>query len=240
MTEASEVRWGTTPIRYQIRRSPRRKTVALTIDGRHLVVTAHPDVPVPRLDAVVRTKAAWVVERLRRRAEADVPARELVSGETVLYRGRQLRLKVVERKHPAAPRMRAGWYEVEVPPKLGEHARRDEVRARLVASLKDHAHTVLPELLRDVCRRHHRAVPALAVRDQDKRWGSCDAKGTLRINWRIIQAPTPLIEYVLAHELVHLTHRAHSPAFWAALGRLLPDYEARRARLAALGPHLTW
>lgn len=240
MNEHSQIRWGTTPIPFVIRRSPRRKTVALTIDGRRLVVTAHPEVPVARLDDVVRRKASWIVERLRRRVDADVPARELVAGETVLYRGRQLRLKVLERAVPEAPRMRAGWYEVEVPPRLTTEARRSDVRRRLVTSLKAHARIVLPEVLADVCRRHRRVVPALVVRDQDKRWGSCDAKGVLRINWRIIQAPTSLIEYVLAHELTHLAQRTHSPTFWAALGRLLPDYETRRQRLAALGPKLTW
>lgn len=64
--------------------------------------------------------------------------------------------------------------------------------------------------------------------------------GTLRINGRIIQAPLPLIEYVLAHELVHLEHPHHGPKFWATLGQRMPDYDERRKRLRMLGPELEW
>jgi predicted metal-dependent hydrolase len=69
-------------------------------------------------------------------------------------------------------------------------------------------------------------------------WGSCDAHGTLRIHWRIIQAPVRLIDYVLAHELVHLRIPKHGPAFWRELGRLMPDYEERRTRLREFWPSL--
>ena len=75
--------------------------------------------------------------------------------------------------------------------------------------------------------------------EQTRRWGSCSTS-TLRINWRIIQAPRSLIDYVLAHEVAHLVHEHHGHAFWATLGRILPDYEERRVRLKILGPTLLW
>lgn len=79
----------------------------------------------------------------------------------------------------------------------------------------------------------------VVVTEQAKRWGSC-SDGTLRLNWRIIQAPKSLVDYVVAHEVVHLAHEHHGPAFWSALGRLMPDYEARKARLKEVGPRLVW
>ena len=94
--------------------------------------------------------------------------------------------------------------------------------------------------------RHYGAVCAeaarllRAVREQQKRWGSCDARGTLRINWRIVQAPIRLIEYVLLHELAHLKHRSHDRAFWNAVRLWLPDCDARRLGLRVLGPQLVW
>ena len=78
------------------------------------------------------------------------------------------------------------------------------------------------------------------VRDPRRRWGSCDPAGTLRFSWRIIQAPPALVDYVVAHELVHLLHRGHTKRFWAALGHVSPDYETFRARLRTLGPALVW
>jgi predicted metal-dependent hydrolase len=62
----------------------------------------------------------------------------------------------------------------------------------------------------------------------------------VRINWRIVQAPVSLIDYVLVHELTHRDHPAHDRAFWEALGRKMADYEARRDRLRAFGTELVW
>ena len=62
----------------------------------------------------------------------------------------------------------------------------------------------------------------------------------MRLNWRIIQAPMALVDYVVAHELTHLLHKNHSPAFWARLGAAMPDYERRREELRRLGPQLGW
>jgi predicted metal-dependent hydrolase len=75
------------------------------------------------------------------------------------------------------------------------------------------------------------SLGSVLVRDQAKRWGSCDRAGTLRLNWRIVQAPLRLIEYVVAHEVIHVLHADHGREFWAALGRVMPDY--RRAKRSA-------
>jgi len=243
VSERSEVQFGTTRIPFSIRRSQRRKTVALTIEppGR-LLVTAPFGVSVDKLNGVVRSKAPWVVERIKRASDRPPPPpeRELVTGETVLYLGRQLRLKVVERAGDEPPRMRKGWYEVPIPPGLQGEARRREVHHRLAASLRGHAALYLPKRLAALCRRARIKAPPMVVREQKKRWGSCDARGTLRINWRIIQAPPSLVDYVLAHEVAHVEHPSHGPAFWAALGRIMPDYEARRAVLRRVGGKLEW
>jgi predicted metal-dependent hydrolase len=72
--------------------------------------------------------------------------------------------------------------------------------------------------------------------------GSCNRAGDLRLNWRIMQAPMRLVDYVVAHELGHVVRGddGHAPAFWAQLGRVLPDYDARRDALRALGSALEW
>ena len=57
----------------------------------------------------------------------------------------------------------------------------------------------------------------------------------MRLNWRIVQAPLSLIDYVVAHELVHLRHHEHSPAFWRALAVVMPEYEVRRQALREVG-----
>lgn len=79
------------------------------------------------------------------------------------------------------------------------------------------------------------APQAVYIRDQRSRWGSCNLKGELRFNWRLMMAPSPLLDYVVAHEVCHLLIFDHSPAFWRLLGKIMPDYEERRRRLALTG-----
>jgi predicted metal-dependent hydrolase len=83
-------------------------------------------------------------------------------------------------------------------------------------------------------------APEIVVSEPTKRWGSASKNGTVRINWRVMQAPVTLVDYVLVHELVHLVHEDHSREFWATLGRMMPDYEERKKRLRELGPRMVW
>ncbi len=83
-------------------------------------------------------------------------------------------------------------------------------------------------------------MPHVRLANQQKRWGSCDQAGTIRRNWRIIQAPMRLVDYVVVHELVHLRHRGHGRDYWQAVGRVMPDYERRRRNLRERGALLVW
>ena len=74
----------------------------------------------------------------------------------------------------------------------------------------------------------------VTIRGQRTRWGSCSTHGTISLNWRLLQVPGELVDYVLVHELCHLRHMDHSPRFWALVAETVPDHARRRARLDAL------
>lgn len=78
----------------------------------------------------------------------------------------------------------------------------------------------------------------ITIRDQKTRWGSCSARGTLSFNWRLMLAPPAILDYVVVHELCHLTHMDHSPAFWQAVGEVYPDYSTARKWLKDHGQEL--
>ena len=238
--ESSVVTWGGTKLPYNIRRSPRRKkTVAVTVgpDGDVLIV-APPHLSTDDLDGIVSRKAEWIVRRLRK-TQAHGPAlsqREFVSGESVLYLGRHYRLKV----HPeegGKAKLRGGWLHVCV---AQGPRQRTEVRDEVIAWFRRHASERLPERVEAWRPKIGVPKPTVIVSDQQKRWGSCDRNGTLRLNWRIIQAPMRLVDYVVVHELVHIRHHGHGPEYWRALGRVMPDYERRRDELTQKGATLSW
>ena len=240
--ERSRVSWGTTEIPYLIRRSRRRETVSIGIDPKiGVMLTAPERISIDRLDRVVRSKAPWIVEKLRRQSDLppSLPTRDFVSGEAFSYLGRQYRLRVVGGE-PRPLGMRRGWLEVSIPVGLpGEH-QPSYVRAALVDWYRRRAADRLRPLTATWSERIGVQLGRVLLRDQAKRWGSCDRAGNLRLNWRIVQAPLRLIEYVVAHEIVHVLHADHGRDFWGTLGRFLPDYEQRRGQLRKIGPMFEW
>jgi predicted metal-dependent hydrolase len=240
--EHSFVQFGHTRIAYGIRRSEKRRTIALTIvPDLGVVLTAPLSVSVARLDRLVHNKARWIVERLRAVAGvAPLAPREFVSGESIRYLGRQHRLRVLERIEPAPVRLDHGTFIVTVAPGRASASRAAAVRERLVAWFREHAEPRLRDRAEHWARQMGLRPPQVVLAAQQKRWGSCTANGLVRLNWRIVQAPMSLIDYVVAHELVHLRRHEHSPAFWRALAVVMPEYEARRQALRELGPGLEW
>jgi predicted metal-dependent hydrolase len=241
-TERSSVRWGTTTLAYVVQRGRRVKTVAIAVDREGILVRAPAETPLDRLDEIVRGKARWIAERLRRFRELPPApsAREFVSGETFLYLGRQARLLVESGEKGDKVRLASGRLVVPVAPELTGRDRAAAVKKQLVAWYRAHAAARLPERVEPWRDRLGLAPASVLIRSQEKRWASCNGGQVLRFNWRIVQASVSLIDYVVAHELVHLLHRHHTPAFWAALGRVLPDYEERREALRRIGERLVW
>lgn len=80
---------------------------------------------------------------------------------------------------------------------------------------------------------------AVTIRDQKTRWGSCSSRGTLSFNYRLIFAPSQVLDYVVVHELCHLTHMNHSKEFWNMVSSVMPDYKAHRKWLKEHGSELT-
>ncbi|MFO0692912.1 MAG: SprT family zinc-dependent metalloprotease [Polyangiales bacterium] len=242
MDALAEITWGTTRIAYALSRSSRQKTLSIRVepDGR-VEVVAPAGVPEDRIEAVVRKKAGWILER-QREVEDLLPRpspREFVSGETYLYLGRQYLLRVKAGSEPSV-KLLGKHLEVTVPRGTPAGSRPEVVREQLVGWYRAHAEDRLPERVGVWASKLGVAPRSVLVREPDKRWGSCDAKGNVRLNWRIVQAPMRLVDYVVAHELVHLVHADHGRAFWQALGRVMPDYEGRRDMLRRRGVEMAW
>ena len=80
-------------------------------------------------------------------------------------------------------------------------------------------------------RKLAREAPSLRLSNARSEWGSCNARGQIRLNWRLVQLPPALAEYVVAHEVAHLVELNHSPRFWALVEQLMPGHAALRREL---------
>jgi predicted metal-dependent hydrolase len=234
--------WGT-QIKYGIRRSRRRRTVAISVDPQlGVLLTAPAGVPVGRLDRIVQDKARWIINRLKliEKNAIEHPPKKFVSGESFLYLGRHYRLRVIPSANPEAAKLDDGRLKVHVLASSKGRARAEAVREAVVNWYRLHALLELRDRVEMWALKVGALPLQLFVRDQKTRWGSCDSKGNLRINWRIIQAPMRIVDYIVVHEMTHLLQKGHAKEFWTAVGRVMPDYEMRRKELRHIGPTLYW
>lgn len=102
-------------------------------------------------------------------------------------------------------------------------------------ALAERLKSLLPERLQRWAALLGVSYGRVTVRNQKSRWGSCSAKGNLNFNCLLALAPPEVLDYVVVHELCHRKHLDHSPAFWAEVARVLPDYETRRRWLRQQG-----
>lgn len=220
-------------LRFEVRRSDRRRTLGLTVerDGS-LVLSAPPGVADVRLERFAKEKRFWVYQKLAAKEALPpaLPRRKYVSGEGFPYLGRSHRLLLVA--------------DQEVPVKLEGgrfKMRRGEAVQGRGAMIRWYTQHAQPWITTRVVRHAERArvePGAVAVQDLGFRWGSCAKGGRLYFHWQTILLPPRIVDYVVVHELVHLREPHHTPDFWRAVERAMPDWERRREWLAEHGPEL--
>lgn len=116
----------------------------------------------------------------------------------------------------------------------------DKERApdRLTRFLFDEAKRDLAATVAKYTRPLSVKATRIGIRDQTSRWGSCSTTGALSFSWRLILAPSFVLDYVAAHEVAHLAEMNHGPRFWALVKKICPDFETAKQWLQVLGPDL--
>ena len=99
-----------------------------------------------------------------------------------------------------------------------------DLRPAVEKHLRQIAARELPPRLLEFSARHQISVTRIVVRNQKSRWGSCSRRGTISLNWRLVQTPDFVCDYILLHELAHRRHMNHSDRFWSEVERLCPDF----------------
>ena len=237
MAEHGQVQFGDATIEYEVQRSQRRrKTVQITMDGGRVLVAAPTDTPGSKLEAIVHKRAPWILRQYPVPCN-QAPHKRFVSGETLPYLGRNVRLIVKPADLPS-PQVRFDhWsFRIDVPIQLDDADHYDGLRKVVTHWYRRRAELRLPEAV-EIWRKRMGLpeTPEVLIRDQRQRWGSCAPDGTLRFNWRVVMLAPPLIEYVVVHELAHMRVSSHSSQYWDLVSSLLPDAQQRRQRLRETG-----
>jgi predicted metal-dependent hydrolase len=202
-----ELAGRTLPIALRRNARARRLTLRMAPDGSEVRVTLPRWCRSAEALAFVHARAGWLGEQLAKVPERRPPA----PGGTVLYRGEPLTLDW--RPHaPRTPRLSEGRLT------LGGPA--EGLAGRVQRWLEREALRLTAQDLADYAARARIAAPALRLTRAQRRWGSCSTGGTVRINWRLVQAPDAVRRSVVAHEVAHCVHFDHSPQFHTLLADL--------------------
>jgi len=215
------------PVEYRLLRG-RRRTIGMEVDLTGLTVRAPRWVTIAEIEAALAERTKWITRALaewqaRRR---DVMPRVWKTGAPILYRGRELALEVFPaRRTSVVPDL----FHLTI---LHPHAHDESAVSGLVAKwLQDEAWSLVAPQVADYAARIATAPPALRLSNARSEWGSCNARGEIRLNWRLVQLPPRLAEYVVVHEVAHLSELNHSPRFWAIVEELMPGHAMRRREL---------
>ncbi|TMJ03427.1 MAG: M48 family metallopeptidase [Alphaproteobacteria bacterium] len=227
--------FGGEVVKFSIERTSRRKTVAISVGYDGVRVLAPADLDLDKIIRVVRNKGPWLLRKQAgyRELGGEPIVREFVNGETFYYLGRAYRLRRVTDRSLAATEIAArGSHLIAL---VKPDAQAADIRNALRRWYRERAKIQFVECAQRMAQRLGVQTPTVLVVDQSKRWGSCDAKGRIRLNWRLTMAPRSLIDYVIAHEVCHILEHNHSRRFWRNLEVVMPDYEERVRRLSRKG-----
>ena len=234
-----QTRLGNRPVSYIFRWRP-RKSIGFTIDRRGLVVSAPRWVTLAAVESAIQEKESWILAKLAEWQSFEARLAELKTdwahGGRLRYLGHTLVIQLNPGSATPHLDMTSMPWQLFLP--LHQAAEPDTVRRAVDHWLKRRAQDLLAERLELFSSRLGQAPSAWRLSSAKTLWGTCTHDGLIRLNWRLIHLSPDLIDYVVAHEVAHLTELNHSPAFWRTVKSILPEYERAKQRLSETPEHL--
>lgn len=221
---------GDQRVEYTLRRS-RRRTIGFAIDPRGLRISVPLRARIDDIERLIQQHARWILGKLAAWRDRQPPAAlEIADGSPLTIFGQTLTVHL-----QPAPRNR---WTIDGERLVLQAVPTVDPRTVLEKALREHARTVFTQRLALHAPRLGVTPPPLRLSSARTRWGSCNARGLIALNWRLVFMPLPVVDYVVCHELAHLREMNHSARFWAIVGELCPDWQAQRQALRQLGRQL--
>lgn len=216
---------------YTIQRSPKRQKLTISVErDRRVVVHAPDDLSDEKIRQVIESRRLWIYEKIghpqKYSSLPHPPGKELVSGESALYLGRQYRIDVVKNSLSGIE-----FAQRFLIPDMKKENKVEALRKwyisrskeKIIPRVKSHAHALGVD------------IAAIKIIDSRYRWGSCTLKNNINLNWRLIKAPMFVIDYIIVHEIAHLFEPNHTSQFWNIVQAQTPTMEKAKAWLKENG-----
>lgn len=220
-------------LHYQLERRQRR-TVGLKITADGLVIHAPKRISQSHLESLIVLKADWIRKKLSTLKEKTLPAIAWQDGEQLLLLGNPVTLSVETNARNKAVEYLPGILHLALPNPDDQSL----IARKVLQWYKKQALHDFARRLEIFSAKLGVAMPQLLLSNAKSRWGSCNSRKEVRLNWRLMQAPPHIINYVVCHELAHLKEMNHSAKFWQVVASIFPDYKAAEKELKALSAQL--
>ena len=212
-----------------------RKTIGITVErDRKVVVRVPQQASEQAISAAIKSKRFWIWQKLRdpHKYPDPAPHKEYVTGETFLYIGQHYSLSLTQDERDAVRLVGKQFEMAASERKNGDTLFRSWYLSQAKQKLRPRIAAFATEM--GVC------YSRIWIRDLKCRWGSCTPGGTLTFNWRIIQAPMFVVDYLIVHELAHVLQPNHSQDFWNIVAVHAPSWTRARSWLKQHGGRLEW
>lgn len=200
-----------------LRISPRAKRMALRLDSKtgkiHLVLP--PRASLRKGLEFARDHREWIFKHA---AEAPLPV-ILQNGSVLPVLGQDRVIRIIYDESLKRTAIQLNENEILV------STNKDDPTQRIVRFLKNLAREEITRVSHEKAKQINRIPGVIRIGDTKSRWGSCSQEGNLSFSWRLVLAPIESFDYVIAHEVAHLSHMDHGPKFWALCAELSTDFE---------------
>jgi len=225
------VKYGRSLIEYDLAFSD-RKTLGIKVHpDKSVQVIAPTDSPIEKINEKIRTKASWILKQQAFFLSFYplTPPRKYISGETHLYLGKQYRLKLIQSAKESV-KLYSGYITVS----CADPSNRKRVKALLDKWYSDKAKIHFQSLFDhwiSAITPPSKEPATLIYKWMSDKWGRCNNQNQITLNIKLIQAPKKCIEYVIVHEICHLTHLNHSKSFYQLLELHYPGWRRTKHQL---------
>lgn len=204
-----------------VKRNRRRKTMALKVHNGEVSIHLPSHCSLRLAEDFIAKQSDWIHARLTEQQQQ--PTRSFANGSLQPLLGELFPIKVVT----ATGRRQKLVFDgqtLRCQLAVNHTEQTEQVKALLKKFYRQQAAQQLIQRCKFLAERYQFSPGLITVRHYRARWGSCRGNGDIQLNWQLIQAPQPIIDYVITHELCHLHYLNHSQRFWDLLARLDADY----------------
>lgn len=237
----SQIQVGKVIIPYDIRISATAHKKSIIVRPHHVEVVAPGATQEADITAFVQKKRYWVFDKLTEMNERLAylerhTYHRLQSGAKIRFRGRNAKLTLTRANVGEFDIQFNGGFQITVPNDIPDAELDNALGKAMIGWFKTYLEKDAASLVRRYEKALSQSTKGVQIIHSETLWGSLTRGGVIKINWHLVEAPRPVLEYVVLHEVCHLIHRNHTDAFWALIAQHMPDYPSRKKWLERMMP----